>query len=138
MKMEMEKIIERIKNEGERYRITNEKLYEVCYQIEELILQATPENFTCNLTGDFGDFEIFRFNDYDAGLWRDFRYIRYDGDVLTKVWFNDIRIGTKTGYREQRIKFLKNLDKILAALVAELQTRNVEATQALNKIKIVE
>jgi hypothetical protein len=136
MQSSIEAAIKRLEAEGERYKISNAKLFDICNQIEDIILNATPENFTCSLTGDFGRFEIERFHGYDGGIFRDFRYIRYDDDVLTEVWFNDIRVGTRRGYRGQRIKFVQNLEKILDALVQKLQAQNSIAEDALSRIKI--
>jgi len=136
MQSSIEAAIKRLQEEGERYRISSARLYNICKEIEDAILNATPENYTCSLTGDFGRFEVARFHGYDGGIFRDFRYIRYDDDVLTEVWFNDARVGTKRGYRGQRIKFVENLDKILDALIQDLQAHNVKAEDALSRIKI--
>ena len=136
MQSSIEAAIKRLEAEGERYRISNDKLFDICKEIEDLILEATPENFTCEITGDFGRFEIVRFHGYDSGIFRDFRYVCYDDDVLTEVWFNDAWVGTKRGYRGQRIKFVQNLEKILDALVKKLQAQNSIAEDILGRIKI--
>lgn len=133
--LDMIKTIERIRKEGKKYRITNKKLYYLCKDIEDIILEATPENFEMNL--DIPDFEIVRFCDWDGGIWKDFRYLRYKGRVLTSYYFNQYWT-VETGYREQRLEFLHNLDKILKAIIEKLEKSNISAEQLLAKIKIVE
>ncbi|MEN3051900.1 MAG: hypothetical protein ABC596_08840 [Candidatus Methanosuratincola petrocarbonis] len=136
MDTKMEQTIKKLQTEGEKYRITNERLFAVCKEIEKTILKATPDNFTCEIQGNFGELEIGRYAGYDAGIWRNFRYIRYLDEPLTVIWFNDARVGTICGSRTNRITFLKNLDKILDALVQKLQLQNANAEEVLNRIKI--
>lgn len=136
-KMEqIEKIFARLQMEGDKYRISNTRLLAVCEEVERAILDSTPDNFTCKISGEFGVFEIRKFEGYDAGIWRSFRYIKFNDEVLTEVWFNDVNVGTLCGSRAQRIIFLKNIDKILEALIAKLHEQNIQAESALNRIKI--
>jgi len=136
MDTKMEQAIKRIQTEGEKYRITNERLFSVCKEIEETILKATPDNFTCKIQGNFGELEIRRYTGYDAGIWRDFRYLRYNDEPLTEIWFNDARVGTICGTRANRITFLRYLDKILDTILQKLQEQNACAEGVLDRIKI--
>jgi len=132
---ELEGAIRRLQEEGEKYKITNEKLFNICQAVEKAILDATPENFTICLPEL--NFEIKRFKGYDSGVYRDFRYCAYDCAPITEIWFNDLRVGTIYGNRAQRKEFLRNLNKILEALIAELEKNNLEAEELLSHVKVV-
>jgi len=136
MDTKMEQIIKKLQEEGEKYRITNKRLLAICNEVENLILGTTPEDYTCKIQGDFGELEIRRYTGYDAGIWRDFKYLKYNDDILTEIWFNDAHAGTICGTRANRITFLKNLDKILNALMQKLQEQNAYAEGILDRIKI--
>jgi len=132
---EIEGVIARLQEEGAKYKITDEKLFNLCQAIERTILGATPENFEICLPEL--NFEIKRYKGYDAGVYRDFRYCAYDCAPITDVWFNDLRVGMICGNRAQRKDFLRNLDKILKALVAALEANNLEAEALLARVKVV-
>jgi len=130
---ELEGVINRLQAEGEKYHITNRRLLAMCEAIESVILKATPDDFEYSRDG----FEIKRFKGYDSGIFRDFRYVRYLDRPLTEVWFNDARVGTICGTREQRMHFLKNLNKILTDLATDLEKNNLEAEELLSHVKVV-
>lgn len=133
---ELGTLINRLQTEGENYRATNKRLLKVCQEIEKVILESTPEDFT--YTDTKNDFEIVRFKWYDNGTYRDFRYIKYLGSPITEVKFNDINLGTLKGDREQRKEFLKNLNVILNDLSTTLNKNNIDADTLMSRVKVVQ
>jgi len=131
--LSLDELINKLKEENERYKVNDELLHKLCNEIESIILSNTPKDFVIEIP-DVG-FSIDIFDGYDYNVYRRFRYIRYKNRIVTEIRWIDIRKGIWSGDRKIRIEFLKNIDKILQRLIEILRKENIEVENIIRELK---
>jgi hypothetical protein len=131
--LSLDELINKLKEENERYKVNDELLHKLCNEIESIILSNTPRDFTVDIPEL--KFSINLWEGWDRGNYRKFRYITFNDRVITTITWLDITKRPWIPQRKTQIEFLRNLDKILQRLIEILRKENIEVENIIRELK---